>query len=71
MSRNDSGNDTGGGTRPPPDAKINKQASSAQSVKRADLLNNQPRTKSLGKQGPAFTSTDDKNSFPCPSDPYD
>ena len=41
------------------------------SVKRGDLLNGSPRTKSLGRGGPNFTDkADPKRSFPVPDSPY-
>lgn len=41
------------------------------SPSRSDLLNGQPRTKSLGSKPPNFTKKDDpRSSFPVPNSPY-
>jgi hypothetical protein len=59
-----------GSTRPARDPITAAASSSSGSPKRSDLLNNKPRTTSAGRHGPGFTSTDDKNGWPCPSNPY-
>jgi hypothetical protein len=48
----------------------NPDSKATGSPKRSDLLNNKPRTTSAGSKGPAFTTSNDKTSAPCPSNPY-
>jgi hypothetical protein len=50
---------------------VNPDSSNSGNVKRADLLNGQPRTKSVQHGPPNFRGRDDqKMSFPVPDSPY-
>jgi hypothetical protein len=54
-----------------PDPIIDDSPKSSGSPKRADLLNGEPRTKSLPSSGPNFTKKDDPNQgLPVPNSPY-
>lgn len=61
-----------GATNPPRDPITqDKPGTAGGSVGRSDLLNGEPRTKSLGAKAPNFTRKDDpKSSWPVPNSPY-